>query len=109
MRTADNRTTAGKPMKKILFLYRDLICIDRSHHSTEADLTSEEILVLIQGQPDEYRLSDDMILRHETPIAAICRVVPIIPHHEIIVHLEGVGIGRPAVCGQAMRAVCVVL
>ena len=63
MRMADNKTSAGKPMKKILFLCHDLICIDRSHHSTEADLASEEtLLVLVQGQPNEYRFTYDMIL-----------------------------------------------
>ncbi len=61
-------------MKKILFLWRELICIDRSHHSSETDLTAKQrlALVLIQRQPDENRFAHNMILRYKSPVTTIC-------------------------------------
>ena len=47
--------------------------------------------VFLYTQPDEDRSSYDMIFGHETPVAAICRVVAIITHHPIVVHLKCVG------------------
>ena len=31
-----------------------------------------------------------MVLRHKTPIAAVCRIVAVVTHHPVVVHLEGV-------------------
>ena len=31
-----------------------------------------------------------MVFRHETPVAAVCRVMAVVTHHPVVVHLEGV-------------------
>ena len=31
-----------------------------------------------------------MVFRHETPVAAVCRIMSVVTHHPIVVHLEGV-------------------
>ena len=36
----------------------------------------------VQVEPDEERLADDVLVRHEAP-AAVARVVPVVAHHEV--------------------------
>src|SRR6266705_4179006 len=39
---------------------------------------------LAEIEPDEKRLSDDILVRHETPNAAVRGVVAVVAHHEIV-------------------------
>src|SRR5215510_7220077 len=39
---------------------------------------------LVQVEPDEERLADDVLVGHEPPDAAVARVVPVVPHHEVM-------------------------
>ena len=39
---------------------------------------------LVQVQPDEERLADDVLVGHEAPVAAVARVVPVVAHHEVV-------------------------
>src|SRR5437762_4364511 len=36
------------------------------------------------GPPTELHLADDVLLRHEAPVAAVGAVVPVIAHHEVV-------------------------
>ena len=47
--------------------------------------------------PDEYGLAHDVVFRHEAPIAGVGGVVPVVAHHPIIVHLEGVAVRQPTI------------
>ena len=64
----------------------------------------EEIPVLIQREPDEEWLAYDMILRDKAPGSRVSGVVPIVSHHKVVVHLEGVGRSRLAVYQDARRS-----
>src|SRR5688572_33483975 len=39
---------------------------------------------LAEREVDEQRLPFDVLLRHETPVAAVLRVVAIVAHHEVL-------------------------
>src|SRR3989304_1262400 len=39
---------------------------------------------LVQVEPDEERLADDVLVRDESPDAAVARVVPVVAHDEIV-------------------------
>src|SRR3954466_11408055 len=39
---------------------------------------------LVQVEPDEERLADDVLIRYEPPDPAVARVVPVIAHHEVM-------------------------
>ena len=52
---------------------------------------------LVEGEPNQYRFSNDVVLRHETPIARVGGVVAVVAHHPVVVHLEGVTIGGLAI------------
>src|SRR5688572_2029089 len=39
---------------------------------------------LVQVEPDEERLADDVLVGHESPDAAVARVVPVVAHHEVV-------------------------
>src|SRR6185312_6691946 len=41
-------------------------------------------------KPDQRSLSYDMIFRHIAPVAAVKRIVTVISHHPIIIHLESI-------------------
>lgn len=43
------------------------------------------------------RLAHDVVFGNETPKARVGRVVPVVPHHEIVIHAERICIGRFAV------------
>src|SRR5258705_11423712 len=46
---------------------------------------------LVEIEPDEKRLSDDILVRHETPHPAVRRVVAVVAHHEIVPGGHGAG------------------
>src|SRR6267143_363660 len=46
---------------------------------------------LAEIEPDEKRLPDDILVRHETPHAAVRRVVAVVAHHEIVPGRHGAG------------------
>src|SRR5688572_20862527 len=39
---------------------------------------------LVQVEPDEERLADDVAVGHEPPHAAVARIVPVVAHHEVM-------------------------
>src|SRR5687768_12814567 len=39
---------------------------------------------LIEVPPDQERLADDVLLRHEAPVPAVVAAVPIVAHHEVV-------------------------
>src|SRR6266480_3854067 len=39
---------------------------------------------LAEIEPDEKRLPDDILVRYETPHSAVCRVIAVVAHHEIV-------------------------
>src|SRR5688572_5941678 len=39
---------------------------------------------LVQIQPDEERLADDVLVGDESPYAAVARIVPVVAHHEVV-------------------------
>src|SRR6195256_3572973 len=46
---------------------------------------------LAEIEPDEKRLSDDILVRNETPHAAVRGVVAVVAHHEIVPGRHGAG------------------
>src|ERR1700704_1660541 len=46
---------------------------------------------LAEIEPDEKRLPDDILVRHETPHPAVRRVVAVVAHHEIMPGRHGAG------------------
>src|SRR5258706_7377672 len=46
---------------------------------------------LAEIEPDEKRLPDDILVRNETPHAAVRRVVAVVAHHEIVPGRHGTG------------------
>src|SRR5712691_1498469 len=46
---------------------------------------------LAEIEPDEKRLPDDILVRHETPYSAVRRVVAVVAHHEIVPGRHGAG------------------
>src|SRR3981081_1075881 len=46
---------------------------------------------LAEIEPDEKRLSDDILVRNETPHAAVRAVVAVVAHHEIVPGRHGAG------------------
>src|SRR5690348_18451433 len=45
----------------------------------------------VEIEPDEKRLPDDVLVRHETPDATVRRVVAVVAHHEIVPRRHGAG------------------
>src|SRR5439155_15711396 len=39
---------------------------------------------LVQVEPDEKRLADDVLVRHEAPHPAVARIVPVVAHREVM-------------------------
>src|SRR5712691_12656389 len=46
---------------------------------------------LAEIEPDEKRLSDDILVRYEAPHSAVRRVVAVVAHHEIVPGRHGTG------------------
>src|SRR6185295_15465829 len=44
---------------------------------------------LVEIEPDEKRLPDDILVRHEAPYAAVRGVVAIVAHHEVVPRRHG--------------------
>lgn len=65
---------------------------DVLQYSIPSNLPIEEPIILIEREPNEERLPDDVIFGHETPEARIGRVIAVIAHHPIVVHLKAIGI-----------------
>src|ERR1700761_1294201 len=45
---------------------------------------------MIPAHPDQRSLTHYMVLGHKTPVTGVLRSMPVVPHHPVIVHLEGV-------------------
>jgi hypothetical protein len=54
------------------------------------DPSIHERFVFIQREPYEYGLSDDVVFRDVAPVAGVGGIMPVIPHHPVIVHLESI-------------------
>ena len=61
-------------------------------------------MVGVVRPPDEYGLAHDVVLGHEAPVARVGRVVAVVAHHPVVVHLEGVARGGLAVDVYASAA-----
>src|SRR3954469_24933365 len=48
-----------------------------------------EAAELVQVEPDEERLADDILVRDEAPDAAVARVVAVVAHHEVLARRHG--------------------
>ena len=70
---------------------------DVFQYSIPSNLPIEESIILIEREPHEERLPDDVIFRHEAPEARIGRVIAVIAHHPVVVHLKAIGIRLLAV------------
>src|SRR5437762_14221170 len=46
---------------------------------------------LAEIEPDEKRLPDDILVRHEPPHSAVRRVIAVVAHHEIVPGRHGAG------------------
>lgn len=55
-----------------------------------SDLALEKGFVFIERQPDEDGFADDMVLRDKPPETGVGGIMPVITHHPVIIHLEGV-------------------
>ena len=49
-------------------------------------------LVPVEREPYQGRLSDHVVLRDESPVPGVERVVPVVSHHKVIILFEGVGL-----------------
>ena len=67
--------------------FRDVL-----QNSIPPNLSIEEPIVLIEREPNEERLPDDVVFGDETPEARIGRVVAVIAHHPVVVHLKAIRI-----------------
>src|SRR5213592_1314272 len=56
-----------------------------------SSLKCSEAPRLAEIEPDEKRLPDDILVRHEPPHSAVRRVVAIVAHHEILPGRHGAG------------------
>ena len=62
-----------------------------------ANLTTQPAIVLVERQPNKERLTHNMVFWNEAPETGIGRIVSIVTHHPVVVHLEGVAIRLTAV------------
>ena len=54
-----------------------------------SDLSVEPTAVGVQRKPNEDRLAHNVVFGHEAPVTGVGRVVAVVAHHPIVVHLEG--------------------
>src|SRR6185436_5352318 len=43
-----------------------------------------DTLELVEIPPDQKRLADDVLIRHESPVPAVAAAVAVVAHHEVI-------------------------
>ena len=67
--------------------FRDVL-----QYSIPSNLPIEESIILIEREPNEERLPDDVVFGDETPEARIGRVIAVIAHHPVVVHLKAIRI-----------------
>ena len=58
---------------------------------------TQERFIFIQRKPDKISFPDNMIFRNKSPVTGVSRIVTVIPHHPVIIHLESIFICRGAV------------
>src|SRR5438270_12346791 len=51
---------------------------------TAASAERSEASQLVQVEPDEECLADDVLVRHESPHAAVARIVPVVTQQEVM-------------------------
>ena len=64
--------------------------MDVGQQSAPAYLLEEALTSGIPAEPNEPCFAHDMIFGYEAPEARIGRVVPIVTHHPVVVHLAGI-------------------
>ena len=64
------------------------ICVDED--SVPAYLAASPLAVLVKRDNHKHWCSHDVILRNKAPESRVERVVAVIAHHPVVVHLEGV-------------------
>ena len=51
---------------------------------------TQERFIFIQRKPDKISFPDNMIFRNKSPVTGVSRIVTVIPHHPVIIHLESI-------------------
>src|ERR1700730_8328089 len=83
MASIASAATTTKPMRvRPRCRWRVLICCLPSPDRA-ADPLERQTADVIPVEPDEKRFAANVIIRHETPVAAVVAVVAVITHHEI--------------------------
>src|SRR5882672_10078068 len=54
-------------------------------------LKSPDTAQLVEIEPYEKRLPDDILVRHEPPYTTVRRIIPVVAHHEIVPGGHGAG------------------
>src|SRR5258708_29055284 len=87
--TTMNTTTSNPPRvtPRCLLLSRMRIVVPPRSASPER----AEAPQLVQVEPDEERLAHDILVGHESPDAAVARVVSVVAHHEIVARRNRAG------------------
>src|ERR1700704_4565039 len=52
---------------------------------------------MLPTHPYKPCLTHYMIFRYKTPVTAVLRLMPVIPHHPVIIHFKSIGICRLAI------------
>ena len=50
-------------------------------------------VIYIVRPPNEYGFAHHMVFWHEAPVTRVGRVMPVVAHHPIVIHLKGVAVG----------------
>ena len=70
-----------------------LYLIHASEQAAPPDALKSSAVYIVRP-PDEYGFAHHVVFGHEAPVARVGRIVAIIAHHPIVIHLKGVAIGR---------------
>src|ERR1700741_1908115 len=79
--------------------------MDNIEKPAPAYLTKERGIT-IPAHPDEQRLAYNVVFGHKAPVARVFRVVAVIAHHPVVVHLKGITIGFYAVDEDVFTVHC---
>src|SRR5215467_13656926 len=84
--TTTTNSTMMRPMRERPRLSFQAVFFQAARSRIVVLLSAErpEAPQLVQVQPDEERLADDVLIGHEPPDPAVARVVPVVAHHEVM-------------------------
>ena len=72
-------------------------CAESLFRNPEHPFPTNATVLLVEGEPDQNGLANDVVFRYKAPIARISGIVAVVTHHPVIVHLEGVAVSGLAV------------